>query len=92
MCTDIRKLFQIRSRIRLLFQELISAPDALWAGFLPTIAKGQIHDIQDWRDLRQRYGLTATRPSSVSVCGGMILSSVDFCYEQARDHADPELQ
>jgi hypothetical protein len=37
------------------------APDPGWAGFLLSIAKGQAQNIQDWRELHRRFGVTVTK-------------------------------
>jgi hypothetical protein len=38
----------------------MKAPGPAWAHFLLTIAKGETGDIQDWRDLGRRFGITLT--------------------------------
>jgi hypothetical protein len=54
----------------------MTVPDPLWVVFLLSIAKGQTHDIQDWRDLKRRFGVAATNEVDVArdfLCSGMQL-------------------
>jgi hypothetical protein len=58
--------FQLRTPMR--------APNEFWAAFLLSTAKGQTHEIQDWRDLGRRFGVTVTTEITVAkafFCSGL---------------------
>jgi hypothetical protein len=42
------------------------APDAAWSGFLPSIAKGEPHDIQDWKEVGRRFRVTVTNDVEIA--------------------------
>jgi hypothetical protein len=42
------------------------APDPVWTGFLVSIAKGQTQNIQDWRELHRRFGVTVIKDVQIA--------------------------
>jgi hypothetical protein len=53
------------------------AGDPFWAAFLLSIAKGQSHEIQDWRELRREFGATITK--DVEAARAFFCSGVNPC-------------
>jgi hypothetical protein len=61
----IRK-FQLKQPMR--------APDPLWAGFLSSISKGKTQDLDDWRQVAERFQVTVTCDFEVAksfFCSGL---------------------